>query len=171
MTRSDETARRTTVADASVLFNYLGLARLDLLTGLPRRIVLTPEVDQEAKRNRGPLEAALAAGAIAIESPPLDAEDAALFARLARRLSLADASCVVAAKVLGADLAMDDRVARAAAAGVLPADALVGTEALLAEAVGAGLLSLAAGDALLGELVKIKYRPNVASLRELLGGT
>ena len=58
----------TTVTDASVLLNYLGLGRLNLLTGLPRRTVLTPEVNQEAKRNRAPLDAALAAGEITIES-------------------------------------------------------------------------------------------------------
>jgi len=169
MTRSEGTGQRTTVTDASVLFNFLGLGRLELLTGLPRRAVLTPEVNAETRRNRAPLEAALAAGEIAIESPPLELADAALFARLARRLSLDDASCVVAAKVLGADLATDDRATRRAAADLLPAGALVGTEELLAEAVRARLMTLAEGDALLGELVKIKYRPSVASLRELLG--
>lgn len=168
MTPSEHSGR-TTVTDASVLLNYLGLGRLDLLTRLPRRTVLTPEVDREAKRNRAPLDAALAAGEITIESPPLAPDDAALFARLAQRLSLADASCVVAAKVLGADLATDDRATRRAAEDVLPHDTLVGTEMLLAEAVRAGLLTLTDGDALLGELVKIKYRPKVASLRELLG--
>jgi predicted nucleic acid-binding protein len=167
--RPDEPGRRTTITDASVLLNYLGLGRLDLLTGLRRRIILTPEVNLEVKRNRAALDAALAAKEIAIQSPPLGPDDAALFAQLARRLSLGDAACVIAARDFSADLARDDRATQRAAARVVPEEALVGSEALLAEAVRTGLLALADGDALLGELVKLRYRPKVASLHELLG--
>jgi predicted nucleic acid-binding protein len=169
MAQSDEPGRRTTIADTSVLLNYLGLGRLDLLTGLRRRIVVTPEVNEEVKRSRAALDLALAAGEISLESPPLGPEDAAIFTQLTRRLSLGDASCIAAARVLGADLATDDRATQRAAAGVAPESAILGSEALLAEAVQSGLLTLADGDALLSELVKLRYRPKVASLRELLG--
>lgn len=99
----------------------------------------------------------------------LDAAEAALFTRLTRRLSLADASCILLAARLGADLAVDDRTFREEATIVLSQVRLLGTEDLLAEAVRAGALSLADGDRLLGLLPTLRYLPKVASLGELLG--
>ena len=167
MVEAGQAELRPTVVDASVLLNYLGLGRFDLLTGLRRRIVITPEVNAEIRRDRTELETALAAGRVRVENVPLG-EDGELFARLTRRLSVADASCIVAARAFSADLATDDRAARRAAAEVLLESRILGTEALLAEAVRTGLLTLAHGDRLLGELIRIKYRPKIASLRELI---
>lgn len=169
MWTEDTSRRRPTIVDASVLLNFLGLCRLDLLTALARRIVITPEVNLEIKRYRMGLDVALTSEEVRAVSPTLDEEDSRHFARLTRRLSVADASCIVAAKVLGADIASDDRAVCRAAAELLPLEAIVGTETMLSEAVRAGLLTLVAGDELLGELIHIRYRPKVASLRELLG--
>jgi|GEM_PF-4460146 len=169
MRTEDSLRRRPTIVDASVLLNFLGLGRLDLLMALTRRIDITPEVNLEIKRYRGMLDMALASDEVRVVSPTLDEDDARHFARLTRRLSVADASCIVAAKVLGADIASDDRAVCRAAAELLPVEAIVGTETLLAEAVRASLITLIAGDELLGELTHIRYRPKVTSLRELLG--
>ncbi len=163
--------QRSTIADASVLLNYIGLGRLDLLTSLPQRhILITAEVNTEIKRDRAALEAALDSGAIELVQHLLG-DDAALFARLTQRLSVADASCIVAARALDADLAVDDRRCRMSAAELMPDERLLGTEALLAEAIRAGGLTLEAADMLLVELVKIKYRPKIASFTELGFGT
>jgi len=63
----DWIARRLTVPDASVLINYLGLGRFDLLAALllaalPRDLVVTTEVAREIRRNRADMSDALAAG-------------------------------------------------------------------------------------------------------------
>ena len=159
--------RRATFADASVLLNYIGLRRLDLLTNLPQRhILITVEVNAEIKRDRAAVEAGLASGAIQLVHHLLG-DDADLFARLTQRLSVADASCIVAARALDADLAVDDRRCRLSAAELMPDERLLGTEALLAEAIRAGGLTVEAADTLLVELVRIKYRPKIASFREL----
>lgn len=44
----------------------------------------------------------------------------------------------------------------------------LGTEVLLAEAIREGALSIEEGDELLGELTKLRYRPQVQSLCELM---
>lgn len=155
------------MVDASVLINFLGLERFDLLTSLPRRFVVTEEVNGQIQRNRTPLDAALAAGLFRVENPPLG-DDAELFGRLTRMLGVADASCIAAARALGAGLAADDRVFRREAERTLPtARALLGTESLLAEAVEEGSFELQAGNALLEELAALRYRPKVSDLREL----
>jgi predicted nucleic acid-binding protein len=94
--------------------------------------------------------------------------EASLFGRLTRRLSVADASSIVLAKQLGADLAADDRTLRQEAARNLPSSQLLGTETILADGVRKGLLSLEEGDHLLHELQRLRYRPKVASLRDLV---
>lgn len=73
---------------------------MDLVTGLPRHLLITPEVLRQIVRNRAVLDAAV--------TPIHDGGDAELFAQLARRVGAADASCIVAAKVPDADLAFDD---------------------------------------------------------------
>ena len=161
------TALRPTVVDTSVLLNYLGPGRFNLPSGLRRLILITAEVNLEIKRDRAVLDGALASGRAQVENRLLG-EDAELFARLTRRLSIADASCIVTARALRADLATDDRVLRNAATEVLAEDRLLGTESLLAEAIQAGLLTLEEGDLLLGELVTFKYRPKIASFREII---
>lgn len=169
MASANAAGRRETVTDASILINFLGLGRLDLLTGLPtRRILITPEVHRQIVRHRGALDAALAGGQIEVVSPLLDQRDAEHFVQLARRLGAADASCIVAARVLHADLAADDITFLRLAAQVRTEGRRLGTEALLAEAVQADLITLQEGDALLAQLPALKYRPKVASLRELL---
>lgn len=156
------------MVDASVLMNFLGLMRFELLTGLPRRFVVTEEVNTQILRNRAALDAALAASLFRLESPPLE-EDAGLFGRLARTLGAADASCIAAARALGAEMVSDDpAVLREAGENLLPWDAWLGTEELLAEAVKAGLLDAEGGDALLEELATLNYRPKVQSLRGLI---
>lgn len=168
MTASPVPERRLTVVDASVLINFLGLKRFELLTGLPREFVITAEVNGQIKRNRAALDAALAAGLFRVENPPLG-EDAELFGRLTRMLGRADASCIAAAKRLGADLAADDQTfLREAEKALSSGQMLPGTETLLAEAVKAGVLSLDAGDGLLAELMGLKYRPKIRSLHELM---
>jgi predicted nucleic acid-binding protein len=102
---------RPTVVDASVLINFLGLGRFELLTGLARKLIVTAEVNRQIKRNRAAFDAALESGRVRVENPPLG-EDAELFARLSRTLGIADASCIAGARALGADLAADDRTFR-----------------------------------------------------------
>lgn len=154
--------------DASVLINFLGLGRFDLLTDLPRGLVITAEVNGQVQRNRSALDAALEADLVRVEDPPLG-EDAGLFARLSRMLGTADASCITTAKVLEADLAADDKTfLREAEKALPPEQALLGTEKLLAEVISARLLNLEEGDALLGKLPELRYRPKVQSLREIL---
>jgi predicted nucleic acid-binding protein len=148
------------------MINFLGLGRLDLLLA-SRRTVMSAEVDSEVRNNRAALDAAMADDHVRVETVFLG-HDAALFARLTRRLSVADASAIVLAGQLGADLAADDRILRREAAANLPGVHLIGTEGLLAEAVQAGLLSLEEGDELLRELLRLRYRPKVPSLRQLL---
>lgn len=168
MTGENGPERRLTVVDASVLINFLSLGRFALLTGLPRRLIITAEVNEQLMRNRSALDAALEAGLVSVENPSLG-ENAELFARLSRMLGRADASCIATAKVLGADLAADDGTFLREAKKALPSgQTLLGTEKLLAEAVGVGLLGLAEGDALLGKLPELRYRPKVKSLREIL---
>lgn len=95
-------------------------------------------------------------------------EDTELF-KLSRMLGVADASCIVAARALGADLAADDKTfLREAEKVLLSEQTLLGTETLLAEAVHMGALDIEEGDELLGELVGLRYRAKVRSLRELL---
>ena len=160
---------RRTVLDASVLINFLGLERFDLLLRVSHRaLFVTGEVDAQIRKHRAAFDAALRAGQIALVNPLLDEEESALFVRLAARLGHADASCILAAKVLAADLAMDDLAARQAARQVLPLDRLLDTERLLAEAVRARLLTIDEGDALLQQLPLLKYRPKLRTLRELL---
>jgi predicted nucleic acid-binding protein len=156
-----------TVVDSSILINFLGLARFDLLF-VARRLAVTAEVNAEILRNREPLDESVARGDVVVQALLLDAAEAKQFARLTRRLSIADASSILLAARLGADLAVDDRTFRAEATLVLPQERLVGTEDVLAEAVRAGALSLADGDRLLGLLPALRYRPRVASLGELL---
>lgn len=168
MAASGVPERRLTVVDASVLINFLGLKRFELLTELPREFVITAEVNGQIKRNRTALDAALAAGLFRVENPPLG-EDAELFGRLTRMLGRADASCIATAKRLEADLAADDQTFLREAEAALPlGQTLLGTEVLLAEAVRAKLLSLGAGDALLAELARLRYRPKVQNLQELM---
>lgn len=139
-----------------------------MLTGLPRKLIVTAEVNEQIKRNRTALDIALESGRIRVENPPLG-EDAELFARLSRTLGIADASCIAAARALGADLAADDRTFRREAEKALsPEQSLLGTETLLAEAVRAGALDIEEGDELLEELVGLRYRPKVRSLHELM---
>jgi hypothetical protein len=65
--------------------------------------------------------------------------------------------------------AADDRAVLREAEKILSSgQALLGTEALLAEAVRVGALSMAKGDELLGKLTQVRYRPRVRSLRELI---
>ena len=165
---SGKGAKRATLVDASVLINFLRLGRLDLLTSLPRReLLIVPEVNSEIRRNRAALEGALQAGGIRqIESEV--AADLALFARLTHRISSADASCIIAAKALGADLAVDDRVCRQMAAAELSERRLTGTEWVLLEAVQAGLLTMHKGNEFLALLPSVRYRPGVRRLEELL---
>lgn len=151
-----------------MLINFLGLERFELLTGLPREFVITGEVNAQIKRNRPALDAALTVGLFRVENPPLE-DDAELFGRLTRMLGVADASCIAAAKKLGADLAADDSIFLREAERALSSErTLLGTELLLVEAVKEELVSLEAGDELLAELVGLRYRPKVQSLRELV---
>jgi predicted nucleic acid-binding protein len=158
---------RQTVVDSSILINFPGLARFDLLF-VARRLAITAEVNAEILRNRAPLDAAVARGDVVVHALLLDAAEATQFARLTRRLSIADASTILLAARLGADLAVDDLTFRAEATMLLMQDRLLGTEDMLAEAVRAGALSLADGDCLLGLLPSLRYQPKVASLGELL---
>lgn len=151
-----------------MLINFLGLKRFELLTRLPREFVITGEVNEQIKRKRAALDAALVVGLFRVENPPLG-EDAELFGRLTRMLGRADASCIAAAKRLEADLAADDQTFLREAEKVLSSEQmLLGTETLLSEAVKEGLLSLDAGDELLAELAGLRYRPKVRSLHELM---
>jgi predicted nucleic acid-binding protein len=128
--------------------------------------MIVPEVDSEIRRNRTALEAAMQTSSLRqVES--MIASDLTLFTRLTRRISAAYASCIVAAKALGADLAVDDRVCRQLAAGELSEQRLTGTEWLLLEAVQAVLITMEEGDRVLHDLVTVKYRPKVQSLRDL----
>lgn len=158
--------RRLTVADASILINFLGLGQFDLLF-LARRLAITSEVNAEIQRDRAALDAAIARGDVTVHALLMDAREVAEFVRLTRRISAADASSIVLAARLGADLAVDDRVFRALATG-LAAASLLGTEDLLADAVRAGALSLAEGDRLLSLLPGLRFLPRVASLSEIL---
>jgi len=162
-----EGARRATIVDSSVLINFLGLGRLDLLTSLPdRALMIVPEVNREIRRNRTALEVALQTGGLRhVES--MISSDLALFARLTHRISPADASCIIAAKALGAHLAVDDRVCRQLAAGELAERRLTGTERLLLETVQVGHITMEEGDRVLNDLVTVRYRPKVPSLRDL----
>lgn len=127
---------------------------------------LCTELSERAKCYRYP-DAALSAGEIRVENPLLE-EDTELF-KLSRMLGVADASCIVAARALGADLAADDKTfLREAEKVLLSEQTLLGTETLLAEAVHMGALDIEEGDELLGELVGLRYRAKVRSLRELL---
>jgi predicted nucleic acid-binding protein len=166
--RAEESARQSTLADSSVLINFLGLGRLDLLISLPQRAVLiVPEVVDEIRRNRTLLDAALGSGGVRqVES--MIATDLALFAKLTHRISIADASCILTAKALDADLAVDDRLCRRLAEAELPGHRLIGTEGLLLEAVLVGLISMEEGDGLLAVLPSLRYRPKVTRLAELL---
>lgn len=164
----DGPERRLTVVDASVLINFLGLGRFVLLTGLRRDLVITAEANGQIRRKRAPLDAALSTGEIRVKNPLLE-EDAELFGQLSRMLGVADASCIVAARALGADLAADDRTFLREAEKVLSSEqTLLGTETLLAEAVHTGALDIEEGNELLGELAGPRYRTKVRSLRELL---
>ena len=167
MATTGEGAKRSTVVDSSVLINFLGLSKLDLLTSLPNReFKIVPEVNREIRRHRTAMEAAIQTGGLRqVES--MIASDLALFARLTHRISSADASCIIAAKAVGADLAADDRVCRRFAAGELSEQRLPGTEWLLLETVQAGLITMEEGDRVLNDLVTLKYRPKVQSLRDL----
>lgn len=168
MTETGVPERQLTVIDASVVINFLGLGRFELLTGLPRALVITAEVNGQVRHNREALDAALEANQVRMENPPLR-EDAELFAQLTRILGTADASCIATAKVLGADLAADDKTfLREAEKALSFGQMLLGTESLLAEAISTELLNIEQGDTLLGELAKIRYRPKVGSLREIL---
>lgn len=161
--------RRSTVIDTSVLINYLSAGRFDLLIKLPhRRILITEEVHAEIIRNRAILETALAHGQIEVTNPLLG-EDIELFARLTKILSLADASCIVAARALASDLAADDRILRREALKVLSEANLLRTEVLLAEAVKENLLLIDEGNSILQALIKMRYRPSILRIEELLG--
>ena len=161
--------RRSTIIDTSVLINYLSVGRIDLLIKLSHRhMLITEEVHTEIIRNRTVLEIALSAGQIEIANPLLY-EDIELFARLTKILSIADASCIVAARALGTDLAADDRILRREALKVLPEASLFRTEALLAEAVRTNLLLIEEGNSILQALIKMRYRPSISRLQELLG--
>ncbi len=153
--------------DASVLINYLGLGRFDLLAGLPRDLIVTAEVSHEIVRNRAALERALESGEMQVEDRPLGV-DAELFARLTARLGVADASCIVTARALGADLAVDDRAASREATAILGPGRLTGTEKLLVEAVRAEMIDEAGADMVLRELIGLRYSPKVTRIRELL---
>ena len=160
--------RRSTIIDTSVLINYISIERIDLLTKLSHRhLLITEEVHSEIKRNRNTLEIAIANGQIEVTNPLLN-EDIELFARLTKILSVADASCIVAARVLETDLAADDRILRREAAKVLPEAYLLRTEVLLAEAVRTNLLLIEEGNTILQLLIKMRYRPSVLRLQELL---
>src|SRR4030081_2556366 len=92
--------RRSTIIDTSVLINYLSVGRIDLLIRLSHRhMLITEEVRSEIKRNRDTLETTIANRHIEVTNPLLN-EDIELFARLTQILSIADASCIVAARAL-----------------------------------------------------------------------
>lgn len=114
------------------------------------------------------LETALAHGQIEVTNPLLG-EDIELFARLTKILSLADASCIVAARALASDLAADDRILRREALKVLSEANLLRTEVLLAEAVKENLLLIDEGNSILQALIKMRYRPSILRIEELLG--
>lgn len=158
--------RRLTVVDASILINFLGLGRFDLLF-VARRVAITAEVNAEIQRNRAALDAAIARGDLTVHALLMDAAETAAFARLTRRISAADASSIILAARLGGDLAVDDRAFRGEAAATVPSP-LLGTEDLLADAVRTGALSLAEGDRLLGLLPALRFLPRIASLSEIL---
>ena len=169
-----EGQRRIVVSDTSVLVNFLRIDRMDLIGGLPDRFVITDhaaaEIADHYPAQQARLQAALAAGILEQHSV---ADPAALdlFRQLSqtRRLGAGESAAIAYAAGNGYALAIDDRQAANQARALLPGLVVFGTQDLMVSMISAGLLDVAAADAIKETWAGAhRFRLKIGSFGELL---
>ena len=161
------------VADASVLINFLVVGRMDLIARYARRVLVTDHVAAEIASSypeqRRRYEDVLAAGAVE-ELRVHGQAELALFARLATpgRLGAGECSAIAVAVSRRHALAINDRRAIREAKALDPVLEVLGTQSVMMEMIGQGLIAVVEADALLAEWAsKHRFRLKIASFGDL----
>jgi predicted nucleic acid-binding protein len=147
------------IADASVLINFLVIDRVQLLAALPgRRLVVTDHVRSEVTDHYPDqmrrLEEAFSAGLIT-EMAVTELSEVQAFALLTSKgLGLGECSAIAVAAHRGYVIAIDDKTARKHIAAEYPGLAVLTTESIVVELIKAGVIDVAAADALKGDWEK-----------------
>lgn len=162
------------VADASVLINFLVVDRMDLISRYTRRVLVTDHVAAEIasaypdqrRRYKDTLAAEM------IEELRVDEQaELTLFGRLAApgRLGAGECSAIAVAVLRRYALAIDDRRAIREARALDPALEVLGTQSVMVEMIGQGLLTVVEADTLLAEWAdKHRFRLRITSFAELM---
>jgi predicted nucleic acid-binding protein len=136
------------ICDASVAINFLRVNRADLIVALPFDVTVTDVVRAEITRRHQSqlIEEFIARGQIHVTALT-DIQDLQAAGRL-RSSGLGDGESVsiVAAHVLGARLAMDDRRARNVAHRLYPSLQILNTEEIMVTLIRMGALSIEEAD-------------------------
>lgn len=166
--------RRIVVSDTSVLVNFLRIDRMDLISGLPDRFVITDHVAVEIEGHypaqQARLQAALAADILEQHSVT---EPAALdlFRQLSetRRLGAGESAAIAYAASNGFALAIDDRQAARQARALVPSLVVLGTQDLMVSMIRAGLLDVAQADAIKETWATVhRFRLKIESFGEFM---
>lgn len=165
---------RRFVLDASVLINFLLVARLDLLERLPGFAFLVPE--EVAAEITRPAQRELLSKRLG--SPALRAvrvegvQELALFAEFRMRWGRGESACLAIAQERGFGVACDERGGFLKLLRHRIGDArITNTPGLLLSAIRAGLLDIPEADRLKDQLEGLRFRMAFASFRDRLPGS
>nr|WP_288851630.1 hypothetical protein [uncultured Acidovorax sp.] len=134
----------TLILDASTLLNLANGEVLSKVLRLPgTSFQVSGVVRDESRTVAQAIDAAVAAGRLALVDDKLISVSRFLRAKAEWQLDNGETECILAASELGSSVACDDKAARKVIVKVLGEDRLAGSIGLLREGVKAGLLTQA----------------------------
>jgi len=170
MTRQDAIV----IADSSVLVNFLAVDRVDLLTALPCRFVVTNHVAEEityAYPDRYErFKDSLRSGWIEMISVD-DPDEVELFKELTseRRLGNGECSAIAVASHRGYSLAIDDKRAMKRARALDRSLKILSTKDIIIDCIERGILEVHVADAIKAEWERDhKFTLNFVSFQDIL---
>jgi predicted nucleic acid-binding protein len=166
-----EAARNLLIADSSVLINFLSIHRLELLTGLPYKLLITDVVREEIQRRHQSeqIDEAIASSRIEVVTFTEPGDLQMLGKLRSTGLGSGEAVSIVAAARLQAVLAIDDGKAIKTALKTYPGLQILTTRDIMVLNIQRGVLTIEQADAIKLEwATQYRFALKIESFRLLI---
>jgi len=166
-----EEAQNLLIADSSVLINFLSIRRLELLIGLPYKLLITDVVQEEIQRRHQSeqIDEAIASSRIEVVTFT-DRGDLQVLGKLrSAGLGMGEAVSIVAAAKFQAVLAIDDNKATKTALKTYPELQILTTQEIIVLNIKRDALTIEQADAIKQEwATQYRFALKIASFRLLI---